>query len=491
MVMIMKNKSIWSEVIEKAVYPTLKEDISVDVLIIGGGITGINTLYHLVDSNLKVCLVEKNLIGSGVTSKTTGKLTYLQQDMASKIKTYHGMEGVKLYVASQKEAIDLARGIIEKEKIECNLEKADSYIFSNNSDEKLEKELEVYKDIGIDVKRASTLPNEKKKEDAFYVSDTYVFHPIKYIQSLASVCSKKGAKIYENTKIVTMDEEGDFYICKTEQSSIKAKYIVLALHYPYFLSPFWMPFKAYLEKSYVEAFPVDKNYGFSAITISNPVISVRYYTDKDINYQLYLSNSHNLAIKNDEETNFNDLVEQKHMNPEYLWSNKDIMTIDSLPFIGVVGDNKHLLMGTGYNTWGMTNGILAGKILSDIILEKYNPYIELFSPSRKLSSSIVNAPLILGSSAYPFLKTKISKNKRWYSSNVKFEKRNGKSVGIYIDEQKKEHIVYNICPHMKCSLIFNEVEKTWDCPCHGSRFDLDGKSIEGPSNYDICYKEKE
>ena len=88
-----------------------------------------------------------------------------------------------------------------------------------------------------------------------------------------------------------------------------------------------------------------------------------------------------------------------------------------------------------------------------------------------------------------FHKTKINKQKSWYSNNVKFEKRNGKNVAIYIDENKKEHIVYNLCPHLKCSLMFNEVEKTWDCPCHGSRFDIDGKCIEGPSNYDITYKE--
>ena len=166
------------------------------------------------------------------------------------------------------------------------------------------------------------------------------------------------------------------------------------------------------------------------------------------------------------------------------------MTIDSLPFIGKINGKKNMLIGTGYNTWGMTNGSLAGKILSDIILHKDNKYIDLFSPLRKLNVNAVgNIPLILGSSAYSFMKTKISKNKRWYSSNVKFETRNGKSVGIYVDESKKEHIVYNICPHMKCSLIFNEVEKTWDCPCHGSRFDLDGKSIEGPSNYNVTYEE--
>lgn len=488
----MKNKSIWSESIKGKTYPKLEKDINVDVLIIGGGITGVNVTYHLINKGLTVCLVEKNLIGSGVTSRTTGKLTYLQENMCSKIKTYHGLEKAKLYVESQIFAINLAKEIITKEKIDCNLEEVESYIFSNYNNKKLINEQNLLENIGISVNKSNHLPNDNKINNNFYVKDTYVFHPIKYIKSLAKICSDKGISIYENTKIVSIIEENNQYISKTENNHIKSKYIVLAMHYPYFLSPFWMPLKGYLEKSYIEAFKTDKNYKFSAISIDNPVSSLRYYSDNDTNYQLYLSNSHNLAINNNEEKNFQELLNKESTMPDYLWSNKDIMTIDSLPFIGRVKENKNLLIGTGYNTWGMTNGILAGKILSNIILKKHNKYEILFSPFRKLGISVIEkSPLILGSSAYSFIKTKVSKQKRWYSSNVKFETRNGKSIAIYIDENKKEHIVYNICPHLKCSLIFNEVEKTWDCPCHGSRFDIDGNCIEGPSNYNISFEKKD
>ena len=177
-------------------------------------------------------------------------------------------------------------------------------------------------------------------------------------------------------------------------------------------------------------------------------------------------------------------------NPDYLWSNKDIITNDYLPFIGSISDDNKLLIGTGYNTWGMTNGTLAGSILADIILKNKNKYENMLNPKRSINiSKIVKFPIILFSNIYSFSKNKICKNKDWYSSNVKFESRNGKDVAVYIDEDNKEHIVYNLCPHLKCSLIFNEIEKTWDCPCHSSRFDLDGNCIEGPSNYDIKYKE--
>lgn len=155
-----------------------------------------------------------------------------------------------------------------------------------------------------------------------------------------------------------------------------------------------------------------------------------------------------------------------------------------MPYIGKFKEN--LYIGIGYNTLGMTNGTLAGKIISDIILNHNNEYVSLFNPLRK--TRVLPVFHNLYSSTKPFLENKIVKNKNFYSKNVVFTKRKGKSVGIYTDTTGKEHIVYNLCPHLKCNLIFNEEELTWDCPCHSSRFDLDGNVIKGPSNYNISYK---
>lgn len=479
----MKNYSIWSEEI-KSTYEKLDKDLNVDILIIGGGMTGVNVAYQLMNSNMKVCLVEKNVIGSGVTSRTTGKLTFLQEDIYSKLKFYHGDLVSKFYLESQKDAIKLAQSIIDKENIDCNLESVKSFIINNN-DKKFIKENEVLKSFDVMLNYINKLPNGENKE-SFYVDDTYVFHPIKYLNSLVNIVVKNGVIVYENTKVIEIDKKDGYYFCKANNSIIKCKYIIFALHYPYFLIPFLTPFKTKLEKSYIRAKKVDNNYKYSSITISKPTVSTRYISSKDKHYQIYLTNSHNLCIRNNESKEFREFIKD---NPDYVWSNKDILTNDYLPFIGSINEDSTLLIGTGYNTWGMTNGILAGKILSDIILKKENKYIPLFDPKRCLNiGKIINTPIIIGSNAYFFIKSKVSKNKSWYGSNVRFEKRNGKDIAIYIDEKNKEHIVYNICPHLKCGLIFNEVELTWDCPCHGSRFDIDGKCIEGPSNYDISYK---
>jgi len=485
----MFNKSIWSSLKQKNICPKLEKDIDVDVLIIGGGITGLSTALNLINSNLKVCLVEKNEIASGVTSKTTGKITYLQENIYSKLKKYHDINKSKLYLESQIYAIKLIKNIIDNYKIKCDFENVSSFIV-NNSQEKYNEEKETLKKFNVNFKETNILPNNKSVKEALYVEDSYVFHPLKYLFSLKEVCLKENINIYENTKIISINKENDYYICKTNSNIIKAKYVVLALHYPYFLIPFWMPLKTYIEKSYIKATYTPKNYKFSSITITKPIESLRYHSENNKNYEIFLTNSHNTNVKNNDTENFNELLSFNNDKPDYLWSNKDIMTNDALPFIGAINSDNTLLIGTGYNTWGMTNGSLAGKILADIISKNNNKYIELFNPLRKINAGkIINFPLILGGNAYSFIKSKLCKQKNWYSKNIRFEKRNGKDIAIYTDENKKEHIVYNICPHLKCSLIFNETERTWDCPCHGSRFDIDGKCIEGPSNYNITYKE--
>jgi len=483
----MKTISIWNDLQKNKTYPSLNKDIITDVLIIGGGITGISTAYHLMNKDLKVCLIEKNKIANGVTSRTTGKLTYFQENMYEKIKTYHGLEKTKIYLESQKEAIEIVKNIVKEKNIDCDLEKVNSYIFTTNKYHKLYNLIKIFNNLNIDFKFSNKLPNNKKINDSIYVEDTYVFHPLKYLYGLANIIDKN-IPIYENTKVVSIKKDQDFYLCQTETNTIKAKYIVIATHYPYFLLPFLMPLKSYIEKSYIEAYKTDKNNRFSSISISKPIISTRYCYHNNNLYELFLSSSHNTCIKDNNMENIKYLL--KNNNPDYIWSNKDIITNDSLPYIGSINKNNTFLIATGYNTWGMTNGSIAGSILADIILNKKNKYIELFNPNRKINlGKIINFPLILSSNAYSFFKSKLNKQKSWYTSNVIFEKRNGKNIAIYIDENKKEHIVYNICPHLKCSLIFNEVEHTWDCPCHGSRFDIDGNSIEGPSNYSIKYKQ--
>ena len=244
----MKNISIWLDELEKKSFKRLDKDINVDVLVVGGGITGISTAYHLSTGDLKVCLVEKNKLMEGVTSRTTGKLTYLQENIYSKLVNYHGRNKTKLYLDSQKEAIKIVNSIIDSNKIECDLEKVSSYVFDYDDIESVEEEIKLLNDFGVDLKLSDVLPTGDNINTSYFIEDSYVFHPLKYLSGLVNICCDRGIKFYEDTKVISIEEDDDgYYICKSDDYNIRAKYVVIAVHYPYFLFPFLMPLKAYLE----------------------------------------------------------------------------------------------------------------------------------------------------------------------------------------------------------------------------------------------------
>ena len=187
-----------------------------------------------------------------------------------------------------------------------------------------------------------------------------------------------------------------------------------------------------------------------------------------------------------------DVCDKKHFSKlddiskkfKYMWSNIDIITGDNVPYVGEIKNN--LFIATGYNTWGMTNSSIASVVIRDLILGHDNKYKDLFDPKRGVKIS--SLPLVFGSNFKSYAESKIDVSKSWYDK-VRIEERDGKKVGVYTDDNNNEHVVCIKCPHMGCNLFFNEVDKTWDCPCHGSRFDIDGKVIDGPSNYNISFED--
>jgi len=471
----MKNYSIWKEGIELPRFNKLNENRDVDVLIIGGGMTGINTMYQLRRSSLEVLLVEQNKIGMGVTVNSTGKLTYLQDSLYEKIWKASNKGKALKYLESQKDAIKLAVDIISKENIDCNLIEAPSYVYSNSDDED-ERLMELKKFLNKNnVLVIDGTSDLVKYKSMIGVVDTYLFHPLKYISGLVKVLDKNN--IYEDTSIIKMEKNGDEgYICYTNGDKIiRAKMVVIASHYPYFNIPFLFPIKGSLEKSYISASKYKED-NISMIKYDKPIISIRSYLD----YLIYLSNSRDISSKVIDKEEYDEIIKKVKdldLNPEYMWSNTDIMTNDGLPYIGLLDDN--LLIGTGYNTWGMTNGILAGKILADIILGNKNDYEKLFNPKRMNIGMIGGAINDSIMSANGYINGILTD-----SDKIKYEVVDNKEIAIYKDSCG-EHKVYTKCPHMGCRLIFNEFELTWDCPCHASRFDIDGKCISGPANRDI------
>ena len=479
--------SIWNKKEIQTKCEKLDKNIEVDTLIIGAGMTGMTAAYYLKDKN--ICVVDASIIGHGVTLNTTAKINYFQERIYTKISNTTNLNNAKKYLKSQKYAIDNLINIINSEKIDCDLEKVPSFVFANTESEAepLNNEVKFLKSNGIKVYEKN-LPDKITSYKSYYVDDTYIFNPIKYLQGLYNILIKN-IHIYENTKIIKIEKIDNYFICSSTSYHIKTKNVILACHYPYFIYPFLLPFKSSIEKSYIIVSKVKEDKKFTCISSNTPTYSCRYYNDGENIYQISLAESHNTSVKQNDAYHFNRVKEIFKLKEEDIvmkYSNVDIMTVDNMPYIGKL--KKNMYIACGYNTWGMTNSVLAARIISDLILGKDNEFKHIFNPNRFNLSNIIKFPFILASQTKSFFGPKLNKYKSWYSNNIKFYHKDGKSLATYKDSKGNMHTIHNKCPHFGCSLIFNEKELTWDCPCHSSRFDIDGNCIKGPSNYDISYK---
>lgn len=485
----MENKSIWLKdiTLNKKGSNTTK-DLNVDILIIGGGIAGMTTAFNLNNCKKSVCLIDKSYIGLGVTSCSTGKLTFLQSDMLYKIKQIHGFDIAKGYLDATKNAIQFVKNLVQKYNIDCDFKIVPSYLYSCSNKEELilDETMDFLSKANEKYKSCNDIPLPFNIKRCIEVENTAIFNPVKYVRSLKEMCTN--IKFIENIIATNITKDNDFYIVKTDKNTIMAKKVIVTTHYPFFITPGLIPFKTHLERSYIVAFKDDKYQGISGINIKKPIFSIRSHKD---NYVLYSSCSHKMSNDIDYEERYqeiiNDATRKFNSKIDYAWMTHDITTNDILPFIGKINESEqNLLIATGFNKWGMTNGTIAGMLLSDIALDKKNKYESMFNPTRSINLARIGNFLVdTFNTAKIYFGTKLVKNHSFYNRNVYVENRDGISCGVYIDDNNKKHIVKNICPHMKCRLIFNNFDKTWDCPCHGSRFDIDGNVLEGPSCYNI------
>lgn len=488
----MQNNSIWKQNVKDLNLPKLKNNIDCDILIIGGGMAGISTAFNLRNTNKNIVVIDKDKIGMGISANTTGKLTFLQGLCYNKLEMVHGFDNALLYLKSQKEAINIVRDNIKNYNIDCDFIDSPSITFTNDIKKinKFKKEEDFFNKANIEYTVINKLDNNYECQYGIKCDGNAVFHPIKYIHGLANICLKNNINIYENTRAFSITKKDHYYLIKTSNNIIiKANKVIVTTHYPFFVIPGLIPLRTHIDKSYLVATKIPKNLKFNAIIEEKPNMTMRYHTDKD-KYFIFGGYSHKLNKDFNYEETLNkikkDLKNSFKMDIEYQWEANDVMTNDYLPLIGSINkNNPNLLIATGFNKWGMTNGVLAGKILSDIVLNNNNEYIELFSPSRKINiAKVASLPFDIYQNTSAYIKSFVNKDKSFYN-NVYFKIIDGKEYGIYIDKDGKEHKIRNLCPHMKCKLIFNNKDITWDCPCHGSRFDIDGNLIEGPSVCDI------
>ncbi len=469
------HKSLWQETFQKKAIQKKSFPSKTDILIIGGGITGISAASFLENSGKKVVLIEKGKLYQGITAKTTAKISYLQKDIYGKLLREQDALKSYSYYLSQKEAISLFLEQIKTKKIHCDLEQVPSILFAvePSNIEKVKKEEALLKKWGQKTKSIK----HPKISYGFCVEDTYTFHPLKYLEALVQEFPDT-ISVFEDTLAFQINQKGSEYQVLTTKGEILASSVVLACHYPFFLFPSLIPIKTYMKREYVNVSLMKElsKIPFTAINVDKKLHSIRFYNENILygSYEHLLINlSENLTSFSESQKNFQKIWK---VPSKMTWLNQDIYSHDSLPIIGCASKKQpHLFLATAYGGWGMTNGCLAGKILADLINKGTSPYQSLFSPTRKSVTFFLNS--MVGSLGYlkPYIQPLFSKK------TVSQVKINGEKYNLYIDDEKRKHLILSKCPHMKCPLIFNEDEKTWDCPCHGSRFDLDGNLLFAPS----------
>lgn len=480
-------------------FSTLSRDQTCDVLIVGAGITGITTAYMLSNLGMDIIIIDKDLPLNLTTGNTTAKFTFQHGVNYSKIIDSQGLENAKLYYEAQLEAMNFVENLIAENNIQCDFNKTYAMVYAEtkSSFKEIKEEYKAYKKLDIPCELVEDIPYGLNGLGGLKVYDQFVLNPVKYCEFLLDELQHRNIKIFQNTNAVDTFIEKEYTKVLTESgNSIKTKKLVVSTGYPYYDAGglFFTRLEAY--RSYLAAFKGASFKDGMFITNDSSPYSIRFSHTDGINYLLVGGRGHKVGQEDSAIKSYNDLVlfAKKYFNLEdvsYRWSAQDYESLDKIPYIGKITEKKEdIYVATGYKKWGMTNGTFAGILLASLIKDENSKYKELFNPSRGEVKE--NIGTLLGVNlnvAKELIKGKIA-NDESELEDIKNDsgaiiKYKGKRTGAYRDHKGKLYLVDSTCTHLGCEVEYNDAERTFDCPCHGSRFNYDGKVIEGPAVKDL------
>jgi glycine/D-amino acid oxidase-like deaminating enzyme/nitrite reductase/ring-hydroxylating ferredoxin subunit len=486
-----RHESYWNATAPASDFPALAGDIEADVAIVGGGIVGVTTALMLKDRGLKVALVEARRVGEEVTGKSTAKITSQHNIAYTIIAGKFGEDGARIYAEANEAGLRTIVELTARFGIACNLERKPAFTYTNDEDEvgRIEKEVEAAKRYGLpaSLTRDTGLPFEVLA--AMRWDDQAQFHPVRYVKGLAAALPGDGCQVFEGSRVIDWDP----HRVATDRGSVKARHVVMATHLP--LGQIGL----FYAEAYPHMHPVIMGRAEAArvppgmyISVETPRHSVRGHRDDDGQDWLILAGpSFKHGHVDDERESFADLEQfaARHFGVRagYRWTNEDYTPMDHVPFIGwssSLGDSY--LVATGFNAWGISNGTAAAILIADLIEGRDNDWLKLFDATRIkpiagarefVAGNAETASHLVGG----YLSRKPHDLAALAAGDAAILKLDGKNVAAYRDERGTVHAVSAVCTHMGCILGWNDTDRSWDCPCHGSRFDLDGSIIHGPA----------
>lgn len=474
--------TLWKSSANRAEYPTLDHDIICDAVVIGGGLCGMLCAYKLSRLGLKVALLEAERIGSGQTSGTTAKITVAHSNIYSRIADELGEHESEIYASAATHAIDEYEDIIMRENIDCGFSRLSSYLYTLYGERLIYKEYDAARRAGLScgIEKSVELPFEVAC--ALKFPNQAQFNPIKFLHGIAH-----GFEIYENSRALEI-HDGKI-IC--ENGSVSAKFIITATNYPLFGDLKSMfPIRLHRRMAHV--------YTFSGVpAMQNMYIGIdggyNYRSSDDI---LIVSGENHVSGEGTggayERLKDSTLSSFKNAVPYIHWSAEDSVAIDKIPVIGRMhSTGGDILTCCGFMTWGMTSSMVAADIISDTVCGRGNPAASLFTPKRFHASASMDelggmvsraASGIIGAS-FKVPEEELAELRRGEGAIVRYM---GQKYAAFRDENGAVHLSDPRCPHLKCELCWNGDDRTWDCPCHGSRFDIDGRLLTGPAEHSVC-----
>lgn len=475
----MEHTSIWQSSVQIPGHSALAGDIYTEIAVIGGGLAGILTAHFLEQSGHKCIVLEADTIGSGQTGRTTAKITSQHGLIYQKLIQSIGKEQARLYGEANRNAIERYRLLIEKYKIDCEWAECPAYLYTTQAARLLRQEYKAAEELGIPAELTEETELPFPVEAALKFPGQARFHPLKFLAEIS-----KSLTIYEHTRVL----EAFPGKLVTNRGTVRAGKVIFACHYPFVNAPGYYFLRMHQERSYVVALKGAGQMEGMYLGIDPGGLSLRS-AGEDV---LLLGGSGHRTGDKPAEKAYETLV---HQADRYWpgakivaqWSAQDCMTLDQIPYIGKFGKNTDgWYVASGFEKWGMTSSMTAALLLTDFICGRKNPYAEVFSPQRKTLMASARTFMEEGKyAAVNLLREKVmppkEKLRQVRPGEGAIVEAEGEKVGVYKEENGQIYVVSVKCPHLGCQLAWNSEEKSWDCPCHGSRFDYQGRLLDGPA----------